>query len=429
MGPYPYVYPWTYPYPYYPLYPQRPRRAPGETYALVISWIVTVAGGLSILCGLFIGLIAVVVANQGRFTSLLADDIILVPLITTLLGGGYALFAGISGIRRQRSPRFTLPRPWLFVGLTAVVLVAGVLLWQTQIITGPGDALANWPLVLLSGVLPALALLSFVTWRLRLPASRRHVWLSVFYGLTLGPLLAIILELLASLAIDSASLTNPGSLNPNDPSRVIRLLVEISVAAPLIEEMVKPLGAVLLMPRLRTASGAFLVGLAGGVGFDMFETTSTYIGTMGEADWVTVAIERVGASILHGLGAGMVALGWYYVFHGQGVPQRGLRVLGCFGYAVAQHAVNNAAGILVGVQSGPVGNWFAQPFYLGRMPLQNGILPFLGFDVLLFVVLVIVTGRLAKGEGADKRLSPTTLTQPALQSPLPAGAAAGGMPS
>src|SRR5258708_4824122 len=57
-GPYPYAYPWTYPYPYSPISPQRPRRAPGETYALVVSWIVTVAGGLSILCGLFLGLIS-----------------------------------------------------------------------------------------------------------------------------------------------------------------------------------------------------------------------------------------------------------------------------------------------------------------------------------------------------------------------------------
>ena len=67
----------------------------------------------------------------------------------------------------------------------------------------------------------------------------------------------------------------------------------------------------MVIRRTAFASGGVSGGLAGGIGFDMFETVG-YIG-QGQADWIYVAIERVGAGLLHGVGAGMSALGWYYL--------------------------------------------------------------------------------------------------------------------
>jgi RsiW-degrading membrane proteinase PrsW (M82 family) len=405
-APYPYAAPpYPYPYTYYPSPFVKPRRAPGETYPLVVAWIVTVLGGISILVGLFAGLIAALLSVAGFFSSLLFLNLVLAPAVTGVFGGVYAMVAGISRIRNVQSKRFSMPNPWLFVALTAVVMAVGVVLWNVQVDEGPGAALAVWPLNVLSAAIPAFGMLAFVAWRLRFPASRRHVWLSVIYGLTLGPLIAIILEIVVSIVIDSSVLSNPNALNPNDPTRVIQLLIEISVAAPLVEEMVKPLGAVLIMPRLKTASAAFLVGVAGGVGFAMFESVFTYIGT-GEADWVDVALQRAGSSILHGLGAGMVALAWFYLFHGRGVANRWWKVAGCVVYAVFQHGLNNAVAVLISFVPGPVGTWFNAPFYLGSLPMQYGILPFYGLDVAMFVVLIIVTGRLARGDqqGDEKSL-------------------------
>src|SRR5262249_22056825 len=187
-------------------------RAKGEIYALVVAWIVTVLGSLSLLSGLLLGgLILLILAASMSFDlfgGLALQDIFIVPTIATLLGGGYALYAGISGIRRRASPRFVPPRPWLFVGLTALVLSAGVALWHTQTEMGPGLPIAVLLIVLLSGVLPALAVLTFAAWRLRLPATRRHVWLSLCYGMTLGALLAIVLELITSYLINRANLAN-----------------------------------------------------------------------------------------------------------------------------------------------------------------------------------------------------------------------------
>ncbi len=404
-APYPYATQYPYPYAYYPSPFITPRRAPGETYPLVVAWIVTVLGALSILIGLFAGLIFGLLSVAGLSSSLLFLDLVLAPAVAGVFGGVYAMVAGITRIRNGQSKRFSMPNPWLFVALTAVVMAAGVVLWNLQVGDGPGAAIAVWPLNVLSAAIPALGLLAFVAWRLRFPASRRHVWLSVIYGLTLGPLIAIILELAVSLLIDSSVLSNPNALSPNDPTLVIKLLIEISVAAPLVEEMVKPLGAVLIMPRLKTASAAFLVGVAGGVGFAMFESVFTYIGT-GGADWVIIALQRTGSSILHGLGAGMVSLAWFYIFHGKGVSNRWWRVAGCVLYAVFQHGVNNAVAVLISFVPGPVGSWFNAPFYIGNLPMQNGIIPFYGLDVAMFVVLVYLTGRLARSDqrGAEKWL-------------------------
>src|SRR5262249_45043857 len=159
----------------------------------------------------------------------------------------------------------------------------------------------------------------------------------------------------------------------------------------------------------------------------MFETTWTYIG-LGEADWVVIAIERIGGGLLHGLGAGMVALGFYYLFKAQGTPNRGLLALGCFAYAVLQHAINNPSGVVAEFSSDAVRQWFDQPFFLGNLPLQVGILPFLGFDLLILMVLIYVTGRLRQSDAALAEPPVAPFTSPAAPTtsipPLPIGGAA-----
>ncbi len=399
---YPPLYGYGYGYPAYafPVYARR-KRAPGETLAVVVSWIVTIAGGLSILCGLLMLLLVLLAATQGRMDNLTEQTALTGFTLGPLLGGGFAIYYGIRGILRRPSPRFSLPNPWIFAALTALVLIGGVALWHAN--PAPGPALAVLPLVIASGLLPALAIFSLTAWRLRMPTTRRHVWMSFFYGLTLAPLLAIILELLAAvffallLAAFGAKVTSvlvdPSTANPNDPVTLVLLLLTISVAAPVVEEGVKPLGAVLLMRRLRTPASAFLMGMAAGIGFDMFETIG-YIGS-GEADWIGVAVERIGAGLLHGVGAGMAALGWYYLINGKGVRLRWVRGFGGILYAMAQHALFNGSNLL-GLLPGPLGSWMQQPVYLGRLPLDGGTLLFFVYYALILGLLIYVTGRLAR---------------------------------
>src|SRR5262249_39974663 len=78
--------------------------------------------------------------------------------------------------------------------------------------------------------------------------------------------------------------------------------------------------------------------------------------------------------------------------------------------------------------SDAVRQWFDQPFFLGNLPLQVGILPFLGFDLLILMVLIYVTGRLRQSDAALAEPPVAPFTSPAAPTtsipPLPIGGAA-----
>lgn len=415
-GGYPYGYPYGYQWaPYAPYAAPRPRRAPGEVYALVISWIVTVASALAILGGALVTALAAlgVISGQGDDLSFLGS--IIGFSLAPILGGVFGLWYGIIGIRRRPSPRFGLPAAWIILILTLLAIGGGVALWQYNfsLARAPGTASGVLLLALLAGALPALTILAFTTQRLRNPSTRRHVWMSLFYGMTLAPLLAVIIETILSLIIIAALhlsaqdaqsvLGQPNTSNPS-PTVLVAMLLVLSVVAPIVEEGVKPLGALLAIRRLRTPAEAFLVGLAAGVGFDMLETIG-YIG-QGQADWVTVAIDRIGAGLLHGVGAGMGALGWYYFINGKGVRLRWLRAIGCGLYAVVQHGVFNALSLVGQILPANIANWLNQPFYIGSLPLQNSDVIYLVIYLYLIGFLIFMTRRLWGAKGMPERMPP-----------------------
>ncbi len=394
---------YAWPYPYWPVYaPPRRYRAPGEVYGLVVSWIVLVLGGISMLCGALVLSLGVLTVALGQGSSLAVLAGLAGFSIAPLVAGGVAVFYGVTGVLRRVSPQFSFPSPWLFLGLTACALAAALLLWHAN--AAPGTAVAVLPLAILSGMLPALAVLAFTAHRLWMPSSRRHVWLSLAYGATLAPLLAIVLELVLTLVVALAlgalgyafnpALVN-GTAGPTNPVEAVFLLTIVSVIAPLVEEGVKPLGALLILRRLRGPGEAFLLGLAAGIGFDMVETIS-YIGS-GEADWVTVAIERIGAGLLHGVGAGMAALGWYYLIRGRGVRWRWVRGFGGIAYAVLQHAFFNGSSLLQ-LLPGQFSQWLNQPVPVGGIPVDSATFLYFVYYAVILGVLVLVTGRLARGQ-------------------------------
>ena len=395
-------------YPYFaPMYPAKPRRTPSETYALVIAWIVTGLSALSVLCGLLISLFMLIAIFFGLDDDLSVLGGTLGFWLAPLLGGGLGLWYGIRGIMRRPSPRFQLPSAWAMLALTLAAIGAALALWSVNQSLGraPGAAFGVLPLAALTGALPALAILAFTTQRLRDPSTRRHVWMSLFYGMTLAPLIAVILEgiltliIIAALGLAGQDAQAVQRLTGGDssPRVTLAMFLVLSVVAPLVEEGVKPLGALLAVRRLRAPGEMFLVGLAAGIGFDMFETIG-YIG-QGQADWVSVAIERIGAGLLHGVGAGMCALGWYYLINGQGVSLRWLRAVGCFAYAVVQHSVFNAFSLANYVLPSNVNDWLIQPFYLWSLPLQRWDFVFVGVYAFILTVLIIMTSRLLGAKG------------------------------
>lgn len=395
--PYPQPY-WAYPYPVM----VAPRRPPGEVYSLVVAWIVFSFGIVSIVGGLLLLLLGGVAASSGSGDSLSVLSTFAGFTLGPILGGILAIVYGISRVMKRPSPSPSLPPALAMLALTVISLGAGVLLWHVY--ASPGLAFAVLPLALLSGFLPALTILAFGVQRLGASTTRRHLWLSLFFGATMAPLFAIILELIATLMIAlgftiarhalSPGISDVTTTAPQSPADVLFVLLVLAVVAPLVEEGLKPLGVVLIVRRLRSPAEAFLLGLAAGIGFDLVETIG-YIGS-GQADWVSIAIQRIGAGLLHGLGAAMAALGWYYLINGKGIPHRWLKGFGGLVYAVLQHGIFNGSNLL-GLVPGPIGDLMSKTVYLGSLPLDSGTILFFGYYIIILGILVYMTERLRRG--------------------------------
>jgi hypothetical protein len=94
----------------------------------------------------------------------------------------------------------------------------------------------------------------------------------------------------------------------------------------------------------------------------------------------------------------MATLGWWYLINGKGVPLRFLKGFGLILYAMAQHAINNAAGVLIGLVPEPLRSLLSDTFYLGKLPEQYASLLFIGYGVLILGVLLWITATLRRND-------------------------------
>jgi hypothetical protein len=145
-----------------------------------------------------------------------------------------------------------------------------------------------------------------------------------------------------------------------------------------------------------SAAEAFVLGLACGIGFDLVET-SGYI-AMGYRDWFDVALQRSSAGLLHGFGAGMVALGWYYLTHRGSHRHRMVLGFGCWVYAVLQHAVWNGSSFLQ-ILPAPIGPLLSGNVPLGPYSFPVFLLVLVTESLLMLAFFVHVTEKL-RGQGA-----------------------------
>jgi len=95
---------------------------------------------------------------------------------------------------------------------------------------------------------------------------------------------------------------------------LIVFLITTAVAAPIPEELAKALGIPLFgRRRITTERQAFLIGLVCGAGFAILENM-LYEGVYAQYSgwsWGGITLLRAIGSVLHPLGTGLVALGWF----------------------------------------------------------------------------------------------------------------------
>jgi RsiW-degrading membrane proteinase PrsW (M82 family) len=294
-----------------------------------------------------------------------------------------------------------MPQFWIFVLL--YMAVVGVAYWLQK----QGLAVTYSPvtvgLIGLAAIFPALTVLALGDRRLRFPrqarwpTSWRRFTLAIVSGATLGVGLAAILEFVLEFLLVRGQAVNPllcvnqpNAPNCQNPVVYSIILLVVAVMAPLIEETVKPLAVIVLIGRIRSAAEAFVLGLAAGIGFNLIETTG-YISS-GYQDWLSIALIRTGAGLLHGFGSAMVALGWYYLTHPG--KHRLLKAAGCWLYAVIQHALWNGSWSIV-LLPAPVGPFFnTSNVTIGPFSLPSYAIINIVEAIFMLAFFIYMTGRL-----------------------------------
>jgi hypothetical protein len=163
------------------------------------------------------------------------------------------------------------------------------------------------------------------------------------------------------------------------------------VLAPLIEEVGKVLGVVAMSYRRPTLAQAFLWGLAAGAGLGVVENLFNTVAAL--EMWVVVLFLRLGATLMHCLGAGLMALGWQQVL----AERQIWSLLKAYGVSVGLHVAWNA--LVIGIAATSI---FAagSPTEAFRTLSGGVVLLLLGGLALLMVgmvaLLVIITRRLQR---------------------------------
>ena len=394
-------------YPAY-VYPWRPPEPKRDNYLLAVAITSLIGSSLVIVAGLgcagLLALFAAVPHTGLSDSEFFAAIMLLVALACAgIVGGGFGLYHSIRSVFfRKPSADFSLPQFWIFVLLYLVVMGVAYLL-QKQGLELAFPALTG-VLIALAGLFPALAVLALGVRRLHFPRSApwptswRRFTLAIVSGATLGVGLAGLLELAAQVLLVRGQAVNPLLCinQPNapycqEPGAYNIILILVAFIAPVIEEAVKPLAVIVLIGRVRSAAEAFVLGMACGVGFDLIETTG-YIGA-GYHDWLSVALIRTGSGLLHGFGAAMVALGWYYLTHPG--KHRLLKTVACWLYAVAQHALWNGSWGLA-LLPAPLGPFFNNSVTIGAVSLPSYEIINIGEAIVILAFFIYMTGKLRK---------------------------------
>jgi RsiW-degrading membrane proteinase PrsW (M82 family) len=386
----------------YPWQPPLPRR---DTYLLAMGIASLIGSILVLLAGLgaagLLALITIIPHPTLSASEYFASIVLLIAFICAgVVGGGFGLYHSIRSVfLRKPSADFALPSFWIFFLLYLVVLcIAYWLQIHRTAVTYPTLTVI---LIACAAIFPALAILALGDRRLHFPqkspwpTSWRRFTLALVSGATLSVVLAAALEFILELLFVRGQATNPllcvdqpNAPNCQNPGVYHIILVFVAVMAPLIEESVKPLAVIIFIGRVRSAAEAFVLGLAAGIGFNLIETTG-YISS-GYQDWLSVALVRTGSGLLHGFGAAMVTLGWFYLTHPG--KHRGLKVTGCWAYAVLQHAIWNGSWGLI-LLPGSIGSFFNNTnVAIGSISLPSYGLVNIAEAIFMLAFFIYMTG-------------------------------------
>ena len=130
----------------------------------------------------------------------------------------------------------------------------------------------------------------------------------------------------------------------SNPSSIYILLLIVSVATPLVEESVKPLGILFFRSSPLRPENGFFMGVLSGAGFGLLESLMASIQATG-ADWVQLAIVRIGSDCMHITASGLVGWGVVSLFWQKDWKRFVINFL----LAIGLHGLWNSLAIAIGV--------------------------------------------------------------------------------
>jgi hypothetical protein len=342
------------------------------------AWL-RIAKVLTLLVGLAIIFFGVMIGSLYLLLSLLSPQAVgNAPLNSGTVGfsmfavslalGGALIFQAVSSLSKRPSANVHLPPPSLFLVAFVVIVVLGVLIsWVGHI------SWVLFPIFYVLGIaLPVGWVMSVVAKRLRQGGTGitwRETILQISCGSFVTTSVALFLEFVAgtsllALVIIAIMLTPGGSetletLAENlqtpgwidhpgnveqilfSPVVMVGLFLLMSVAVPLIEEMVKAVGVIFMSYRRPTRERALWWGLLGGAGFTLVEGLFNSNLAIGDMSWGILAPMRFGTTILHCTTGALMGLGWYGLLQ----QKQPLIWLKRYGQSVGLHALWNALSL------------------------------------------------------------------------------------
>ncbi|RPJ27743.1 MAG: PrsW family intramembrane metalloprotease [Chloroflexi bacterium] len=290
------------------------------------AYIAVIAGILLILMGL-----AAFVGYFGLAIFFPVEDMLsynlgqVAAIFLGLVCGSLAIYHGMSSISHRKSSAFRLPSFYIFWIVLALVLGLGSLIINVDIAT----EFLFPPLFVLGAALSTFAVLAWANHRMGWPITWRQAALAFVSGSTLAILIAIILETtlpyLAYLVMEpfwyladgfaDIAWGAPGFIERLFASPLILvILAVVAVEAPIPEEFAKALGIPMFgRTRIQNERQAFAIGLASGAGFAILENM-LYEGLYANYNgwsWAGITFLRSIGSVLHPIGTGIIALGWF----------------------------------------------------------------------------------------------------------------------
>ena len=295
------------------------------------AYIAIIAGSLLTLTG-----IAAFIGYFNLPLSFLFEDILsyeigqIAAVYLGLFCGPLAVFHGFRSITNRHSSPVKMPSFYIYWIVLALVLGLGVLILDIDLTT----EFIFPPLFVLGAALSTLAVLAWVYRKIGWPITWRQAALAFACGSTLSIIVAIILEtilpyfaylLLEPLWYVADEFAYLGWGAPGFMERLFSsplILVFLAVTAietPIPEEFAKALGIPIFgRTRIQNERQAFAIGLASGAGFAILENM-LYEGLYASHNgwgWGGITFLRSIGSVLHPIGTGIIALGWFRMKEG-----------------------------------------------------------------------------------------------------------------